>query len=627
MQIPLFVGYEASVRPGRRTWARGSRVEIDGADLVRHAFICGSTGSGKTVFAKGIVEEALIQGIPVIALDVKGDLASLALPGATASTEQTRRVLADDHPSCLGEFETGIAEFPAVRDRVGLYVDQAAPRIFTPRSAVGVRLAMASLPRFDLEGATGTTVDDYRNLNEVFARSLAARLYSPRAIAALRHEPEVRLIEGLNWWAMENGESFDGVEGIQRLSMLASEPPLAAVGGMPIDEFLPPADRQKLRRKLAASVGGAGRTWYEGEPVDVETLLARPSDGRTPLSIVYLGHLDTFEEQAFVIARVCTAIFQWMRRLGGSSRPRLLLYLDEVGGGDGRTAFYPPAPFNPVSKAPLALLVKQGRSSGVGVVLATQNPVSVDLRALANVHTWAVGRLNQRNDQQRVSDSLGEVHEGARRLKQILPSLPQHHFLLKSEADAVQEPGPVLERWLYTIHKQLGRDQVERLSTLLEGGGWPRRSPGAGGASQRRPSPSPTPPAEGRAGMDMGGAETRAMPTETLPLGGPPPGPSEPRGRWSLVLPTGERIELSSGLGVVIGRSRRADVQINDRYASGRHVEVQAQGETVRIRDLSARNPARVGGAALDGEMELHADSAPLEITIGETSIQLVNDG
>ena len=124
--------------------------------------------------------------------------------------------------------------------------------------------------------------------------------------------------------------------------------------------------------------------------------------------------------------------------------------------------------------------------------------------------------------------------------------------------------------------------------------------------------------------MDLGVATTRALPTETLPLGGPSSGSSEPRGRWSLVLPTGERVELSLGLGVVIGRSSGADVQLDDRYASGRHVEIEDRGEFVRIRDLAARNPAQVGGAAIEGEMEVHSESVPLDVLVGATSIRLV---
>src|SRR5690606_34247892 len=63
--------------------ATGERTDdlllYDSRDLTTHGVIIGMTGSGKTGLALGIIEEAAMDRIPVIAIDPKGDLANLLL--------------------------------------------------------------------------------------------------------------------------------------------------------------------------------------------------------------------------------------------------------------------------------------------------------------------------------------------------------------------------------------------------------------------------------------------------------------------------------------------------------------------------------------------------------------------
>src|SRR6266850_2400966 len=71
----LYLGKEVDPRTG----TLGARLDLDPTDLLTHGLIVGMTGSGKTGLAIDLIEEALRQGIPVLAIDPKGDLANLLL--------------------------------------------------------------------------------------------------------------------------------------------------------------------------------------------------------------------------------------------------------------------------------------------------------------------------------------------------------------------------------------------------------------------------------------------------------------------------------------------------------------------------------------------------------------------
>ena len=76
---------------GRRYDAAGHKladdvVYYDARDLVTHAIVVGMTGSGKTGLCITMLEEAILDNIPAIIIDPKGDITNLMLnfPGANA---------------------------------------------------------------------------------------------------------------------------------------------------------------------------------------------------------------------------------------------------------------------------------------------------------------------------------------------------------------------------------------------------------------------------------------------------------------------------------------------------------------------------------------------------------------
>lgn len=463
MARPVMLGHRATHGDDGR-WTRGDPIELDADALVRHAFVSGASGFGKTVFSKGIVEEAVLAGIPVIAVDFKGDLASLALTGPLARVEALRSVFGDEAATVAAEFEAGQAASGVDPGRAAAYAAKAMVRLFTPNSRIGRRVAMSGLPSFPDPPASALERDERDELIQALVLGFAHSMYGTPA-AVKRNEPAVKVVEELCRWCADRGEPLEGGAGIARILDLVSRPPLDAMGGMSIDEYLPARDKQRLMQMLNSRLLGAERARYEGPRLSVETLLGDVPPGKVPLSVLYLGHSSDFAEQASVLGQLCADVYRWMRRGGGSSGVRLLLYVDELGGGDAKHAFYPSAPSNPPSKAPLNLLVRQGRSAGVAMLLATQNPMSVDVRGLGNINTWAIGRLTRKNDHTRIEDLLSRMPEGPQRAAKIVSQLPQGVMLTLS--DALSGPEYVLGRWLYSIHRQLAPSSVAAITELM----------------------------------------------------------------------------------------------------------------------------------------------------------------
>ena len=108
----------------------------------------------------------------------------------------------------------------------------------------------------------------------------------------------------------------------------------------------------------------------------------------------------------FFVSLLLDETLGWTRSQSGTTSLRALLYMDEIFG-------YLPPVADPPSKRPLLTLLKQARAFGLGVVLATQNPVDLDYKGLANTGTWFIGRLQTERDKARVLEGLEGVAGGA----------------------------------------------------------------------------------------------------------------------------------------------------------------------------------------------------------------------
>jgi hypothetical protein len=154
--------------------------------------------------------------------------------------------------------------------------------------------------------------------------------------------------------------------------------------------------------------------------------------------------------------------------LPGSRSPKALLVFEEVYGFILRT------PANPPTKRPLMALMKQARAFGVGVVLATQNPMDLDYRALSNAGLWCIGRLQTDAERDRALDglasSLGATEPSAAELGRTIQRFANRWFVIRNAHAA---GGPVLlqPRYAYSWMRGPTRRALALAREVRVGGG------------------------------------------------------------------------------------------------------------------------------------------------------------
>src|SRR5262245_39663966 len=405
----------------------GARLELDPTDLLTHGLIVGMTGSGKTGLAIALIEEVLRQGVPVLAIDPKGDLGDLLLlfPDlAPASFEpwvdesaarRDGKSRADAAAEAAAAWSKGLAEWGlGARDVASLQQARRAV-IYTPGSQAGVPLNVLQ----SLEAPAVPFASAEEDLRDEIA-GLVSGLLGLVGVGAdpLQSREHILLSQILeDAWRAGRGPR------VAARAPAVADPPFEKVGALPVETVFPRRDRQGLMMALNNLLASPRfESWREGQPLDVERLLRSP-DGKPCLSVVYTAHLQE-EERLFVTALLLDRVKTWMRRQGGTSELRALVYMDEIFG------YFPPHPHNPPPKRPLLTLLKQARAQGVGVVLATQNPVDLDYKGLANIGTWMVGKLQTDQDRERLRDGLLGAGMKAAEVEALLDATRKRVFLL-----------------------------------------------------------------------------------------------------------------------------------------------------------------------------------------------------
>jgi hypothetical protein len=415
----------------------------DSRDLTTHAVCVGMTGSGKTGLCLALLEEAGIDGIPAICIDPKGDLGNLLLtfPHLEAaellswvdSGEAQRKGLSvEQYAAQTAEtWKKGLADWGQSPERIGKFRDAVDLAIYTPGSEAGLPLSVVR----SFAAPAAELLSDSTALRERISTVVSGLLALLDRDANPINSRDHVLLSTIFEDAWRKGTGLD----MASLIAAIQKPSFDKVGAFDLETFYASKERLQLAmavNNLLASPGFAA--WLSGEPLDVQRLLFT-AEGKPRISVISIAHLSD-AERMFIVTLLLNEVIAWMRGQSGTSSLRAILYMDEIFG------YFPPTA-NPPSKQPMLTLLKQGRAFGLGCVLATQNPVDLDYKGLANAGTWMIGRLQTERDKLRVLEGLESAVPGSDRtaLDRMISGLTPRVFLMRN----VHDDAPVLfqSRW------------------------------------------------------------------------------------------------------------------------------------------------------------------------------------
>ncbi|MBN2549243.1 MAG: DUF87 domain-containing protein [Anaerolineales bacterium] len=508
-----------------KTTDRPVLYELD--DLTTHAVVVGMTGSGKTGLCIDMLEEAALNGIPALMIDPKGDITNTLLHFPDLLPQDFQPWINPDLARRDGKtieqaaaetaatWKNGLADWGIESERLLALKNAAQFAIYTPGSDAGIPVSiLASLkaPTIPWEGN-----------RELLREKISGTVTALLGLVGLTDIDPVRsrehiLLSNIFEHAWSHGADLD----LGELIMQTQTPPFPKLGVLDVNTFFPQKDRFELAMLLNNILASpAFQAWIEGQPLDIPSLLYTP-DGRPRHSVFYIAHLPE-TERMFFVTLLFSAVESWMRAQSGTSTLRSIVYFDEIFG-------YLPPISNPPSKQIMLRMLKQARAFGVGLVLATQNPVDVDYKALSNAGTWFIGKLQTDQDKQRLLDGLeGAMTGGLDRsgYDRLISAIGKRVFLLHNVHNKPSEMGQLLQtRWAMNyLAGPLARNQIPPLNQLA-GATLPTTastpaapySPAAQPDTAPKaaaPAAAPTPPARPEAkaaGSALGSATRPALP-------------------------------------------------------------------------------------------------------------------
>ena len=415
----------------------GEPFSFDSELLRTHVAIIGSTGSGKTVAAKTLIEEATMAGIPSLIIDPQGDLGRLTI---------------------LADLKT-LKENGGDVKRAQQYARMAEVRIWTPTKTKGLPLCInpfKSVPEeiesedkiayidvmaggFTLlagfKDGQGKTAQVKAFLNELLSHSVDMK-DTPADFTALAD-----LIQN----PRESFEEWGREEELKKL----------------LDGFLKKTDIESLSRRIRTLDTGINKLMFSsGVPLDIDIMRTPSEEGLIPINIIHMKSLNDEQAQQTFLLEISRAIYAWMMTLDASKKDiNLLYFIDEV------APYLPPHPYNPPAKNMIKLLFKQGRKYGVSCALATQNLKDVDYKILSQANTTLLGKVFDAREKKAVEpmlpgDSIDEYLD-------ILSSAKAGEFLFLS-TKVSERPIQIKTRWLYTEHGTRYNDEDVQRETTTE---------------------------------------------------------------------------------------------------------------------------------------------------------------
>ncbi|MEA3523382.1 MAG: DUF87 domain-containing protein, partial [Campylobacterota bacterium] len=386
--------------------------------LTTHAAIIGMTGSGKTGLGMGLIEEAMLDNIPSILIDPKGDMGNLCMRSANYESKDFVPWVGEAKAQETAEvWKKGVESWDQDISR-SQKLCETSVTIYTPGSSAGISVnIMSSLD------APGHEILEDSDLFSSYLGSTASSLLSLLGEEADIHSKNYTLLTTIIAYAWRNDTALN----LETLIASIINPSFDKIGFLPLDDYFPSKERFKLASRFNSVFANPSFSqWLEGVELNIDALLF-DENAKAKVSIFSIAHLSD-SERMFFVTMLLNRYIAWMRQQSGTSALRTLLYMDEIYG------YFPPSK-NPPAKAPMMLLLKQARAFGVGVILSTQNPVDLDYKGLSNIGTWFIGRLQTRQDIDKVIEGLsGKLGSGLSKedIRIMLSNMKKRTFFLKS---------------------------------------------------------------------------------------------------------------------------------------------------------------------------------------------------
>ncbi len=471
----FYLGKEYDLKTKKATDAL---ILYDSKDLVTHAVVLGMTGSGKTGLCVGLIEEAAIDGIPSILIDPKGDLCDLLLTFPSLAPQDFLPWINQDEARQKGlspqdyaakqakQWADGLASWGQDGARIQRLRDAADFRIYTPASSAGIPVSILK----SFAAPPPEVMEDAEMIRERISTTVTSLLGLTGIEADPVQSREFILLSSIIEYMWRQGRDLD----LAQLITQVQNPPVSKIGVLDIESFYPSKDRFALVMALNNLLASPGfNAWLEGEPLDIGSILYTPQ-GKPRVAIFSIAHLND-AQRMFFVSLLLNQVLGWMRAQPGTTSLRALLYMDEIFG-------YLPPLGNPPSKMPMLTLLKQARAFGLGLVLATQNPVDLDYQALSNAGTWFIGRLQTERDKARVLDGLegAAVAAGSgfdrKSMDTLISGLGSRVFLLNNTHE--DEPVVMTTRWVLSyLPGPLTREQIRALMAPVKSPGGPAAAP------------------------------------------------------------------------------------------------------------------------------------------------------
>jgi len=453
----FYLGNEVDIKSGEK---EDELLLVKNKNLTTHATIIGMTGSGKTGLGISMIEEAVLDNIPSIIIDPKGDMGNLLLAFDDFDSKKFEPWVDSNEANKQGlsveefakkeamKWEKGLNSAGQDRDRVKRFKDKADITIYTPGSSAGVSLSVLS----SFDAPSLEILEDSDTFSYLLNSTVSSILALIGEDKDMANSKEAILLSNIfnHFWRKNRGLN------IEELIGYIANPPFTKIGVIELKTFYPQNDRLKLAFSLNNIIASPTfSSWLEGVTLDIDNLLYG-KDAKPKVSILNIAHLND-NERMFFVTLFLNKYISWMRMQGGSSSLKTLLYMDEIFG------FFP-ATSNPPSKSPMLLLLKQARAFGVGIVLSTQNPIDLDYKGLSNIGSWFIGRLQTKQDIDRVINGL--IKSGSdltkKDIEELLANLQKRTFLLKS---AHRDDIDLFStRWVISYLKgPLSRDDIKLL--------------------------------------------------------------------------------------------------------------------------------------------------------------------